>query len=138
MGRQSGPGFLARLARIWPFFRGSNGGVALIVIATVIGSATEPLIPALLQYLLDKGFQKNGIPLWTIPAALLLVFGVRGLAGFIAQWASAHVMNQGLVKLRQALFDKILTSRLALFSVQSSSALTNTVVYEVQTGACRS
>ena len=129
------PGFLARLARIWPYFSRSRGGVALIVAATVISSATEPLIPGLLQPLLDRGFQKDGIALWMIPASLLLLFGVRGMAGFVAQWASAHVMNQGLMKLRQALFDKILTAKLTLFSSQSSSSLTNTVVYEVQNGA---
>ena len=129
------PGFLARLARIWPYFRRSRGGVALIVAATVISSATEPLIPGLLQPLLDRGFRKDGIALWMIPASLLFLFGVRGMAGFVAQWASAHVMNQGLMKLRQALFDKILTAKLTLFSSQSSSSLTNTVVYEVQNGA---
>ena len=132
---RSGPGFLARLARIWPYFRRSKGGVALIAAATVISSATEPLIPGLLQPLLDRGFRKDGIALWMIPSALLLLFGVRGMAGFVAQWASAHVMNQGLVKLRQALFDKILSARLTLFTTQSSSSLTNTVVYEVQNGA---
>lgn len=135
VGKHSSPGFLARLARIWPYFRRSKGGVALIVAATVVSSATEPLIPGLLQPLLDRGFQKDGISLWMIPAALLLLFGVRGIAGFVAQWASAHVMNQGLVKLRQALFDKILSAKLTLFAAQSSSSLTNTVVYEVQNGA---
>jgi ATP-binding cassette, subfamily B, bacterial MsbA len=135
VSKQATPDFGARLARIWPYFRRSRGGVALIVVATVISSATEPLIPGLLQPLLDRGFQKDGISLWMIPAALLLLFGVRGMAGFVAQWASAHVMNQGLVKLRQALFDKILSARLTLFAAQSSSSLTNTVVYEVQNGA---
>jgi len=127
--------FFSRLARIWPYFRRSKGGVALIAGATLISSATEPLIPGLLKPLLDTGFQKGGISLWMIPASLLLLFGIRGLAGFIAQWASAHVMNQGLVKLREALFDKILSARLTLFTNQSSSSLTNTVVYEVQNGA---
>ena len=129
------PRFVARLARIWPYFRRSKSGIALIAGATFIGSATEPLIPALLQPLLDRGFQEGGIALWMIPAALLLLFGVRGMAGFVAQWASAHVMNQGLVKLRQALFDKLLSAKLTLFASQPSSALTNTVVYEVQNGA---
>src|SRR5450830_1494784 len=120
--------FFSRLARIWPYFRQSKGGVALIAGATLISSATEPLIPGLLKPLLDTGFQKGGISLWMIPASLLLLFGIRGLAGFIAQWASAHVMNQGLVKLREALFNKILSARLTLFTNQSSSSLTNTVV----------
>ncbi|MEI8169694.1 MAG: lipid A export permease/ATP-binding protein MsbA [Rhodoferax sp.] len=127
--------FLSRLTRIWPYFKDSKSGVAIIATATTVTSATEPLIPGLLKPLLDSGFQKGEINLWLIPASLLLLFGVRGLSGFIAQWASAHVMNQGLVKLRQALFDKILSARLTLFAHQTSSSLTNTVVYEVQNGA---
>ncbi len=126
---------MSRLARIWPYFSQSRGTVVLIVIATAVSSATEPLIPALLQPLLDKGFRKGGIDLWMVPVVLLTLFGIRGLAGFIAQWASARVMNQGLMKLRGALFDKILSARLTLFIGQSSSSLTNTVVYEVQNGA---
>lgn len=127
--------FFSRLTRIWPYFKDSKSGVAIIATATLVTSATEPLIPGLLKPLLDSGFQKGEINLWLIPASLLLLFGVRGVAGFIAQWASAHVMNQGLVKLRETLFDKILSARLTLFAHQTSSSLTNTVVYEVQNGA---
>lgn len=121
--------------RIWPYFRQAKGGVVIIVIATVITSATEPLIPALLKPLLDKGFQKGAIDVWMIPAVLLAVFGIRGLAGFVAQWTLAHVMNQGLMKMRHALFDKVLSAKLSLFGEQTSSSMTNTVVYEVQNGA---
>ncbi len=134
-GRHGGASFFSRLVRIWPYFRRSKGGLALSASATFIGSATEPLIPGLLKPLLDTGFLKSGISLWVIPASLLLLFGVRGLAGFVAQWASAQIMNDGLLKLRQALFDKILSARMTFFTHQSSSSLTNTVVYEVQNGA---
>ena len=96
---------------------------------------SEPLIPALLQPLLDRGFQKGTLPLWVVPASIVLLFLVRGLCGFTAQLAMTRITSRGLVVLRKAMFEKLLDARLALFAEQSSSALANTIVYEVQTGA---
>ena len=124
-----------RLRRIWPYFSQSPSAWAIAIGATVVASATEPLIPALLQPLLDKGFGKGGIDIWVVPVSLLLLFGVRGFAGFVAQIALAKVTNLGLLELRKAMFQKLLTARLDLFSSQSASALANTVVYEVQNGS---
>jgi subfamily B ATP-binding cassette protein MsbA len=124
-----------RLRRIWPYFSQSPSAWAIAVGATVVASATEPLVPALLQPLLDKGFRKGGIDIWMVPVSLLLLFGVRGFAGFLAQIALAKVTNIGLLELRKAMFRKLMTARLDLFSNQSASALANTVVYEVQNGS---
>ena len=65
----------------------------------------------------------------------MLLFTVRGLSGFLAQLALAKVTNDGLVKLRKAMFDKLLSVRLTLFREQTSSAIANTVVYEVFNGS---
>jgi subfamily B ATP-binding cassette protein MsbA len=124
-----------RLRRIWPYFSRPSSAWALAIGATLVGAATEPLIPALLQPLLDKGFRKGDLDIWKVPVALLLLFGVRGFAGFVAEIALAKVTNSGLLKLRKAMFDKLLRARLDLFSSQSASALSNTVVYEVQNGS---
>jgi subfamily B ATP-binding cassette protein MsbA len=70
-----------------------------------------------------------------VPVVLILLFGVRGLASFLAQLALAKVTNRGLLLMRSAMFDKLLDARLTLFQQQSSSALANTLVYEVQTGS---
>ena len=127
--------FIARLQRIWPHFRPGRGAWVLAILATVLAAFTEPLIPALLQPLLDKGFNKGAFSLWVVPVALILLFGIRGLAGFVAQFALATFTNTGLLNLRRAMFQKILTARLSLFANQSSSALTNTLVYEVYNGS---
>lgn len=126
---------LKRLSRLWTYFGRPYTAWASVLIATIVLSLTEPLIPALLQPLLDRGFQKGNLKLWMVPVALILLFGVRGLSGFVAQLAMAKVTNQGLLVLRKAMFDKLLDARLSLFNSQSSSALANTIVYEVQTGS---
>lgn len=127
--------FFKRLIDIWPFFKPDRKSWFISVFATVITSLTEPAIPALLKPLLDTGFSKGNLSIWIIPTTLLLLFGVRGLTGFIGQVALAKFTNSGLLRLREAMFQKLLTAELSLFSIQSSSSLTNTLVYEVYNGS---
>ena len=126
---------MRRIARVWPYFRGSRSGWALAIGATIVASATEPFVPALLKPLLDRGFQQDSFNLWLVPLTLMLLFIIRGLSGFLAQLALAKVTNDGLLQLRKAMFGKLLSARLTLFSDQSSSAIANTVVYEVFNGS---
>ena len=124
-----------RLQRLRPYFSGVGRIWAMVAIGATVGAATEPMIPALLKPLLDQGFQQGSLAIWTVPVALLALFGVRSLAGYVAQVGLTKITNHGLLALRKAMFGKILASHLRLFTEQSSSALSNTLVYEVQTGA---
>jgi subfamily B ATP-binding cassette protein MsbA len=129
------PSLLRRISRVWPYFSGARVGWALAIGATIVASLTEPFVPALLKPLLDRGFQRDSFNLWLVPLALILLFTIRGLSGFLAQFALAKVTNDGLLRLRKAMFDKLLSARLNLFADQSSSAIANTVVYEVFNGS---
>ena len=124
-----------RLARLAPYFSAARAGLAVAVLASLVGAATEPLIPALMQPLLDQGFQGNRIPLWAIPIALVGLFAVRGVAGFIAQYTLSWAAQTGVARLRQTMFDRLLAAGAELFVQTSASALTNTMVYEAQLGA---
>jgi subfamily B ATP-binding cassette protein MsbA len=107
---------------------------SLAVLATLVAAVTEPLIPALLKPLLDQGFTEGSLDLWMVPLAIVGVFFVRGLAQFTGQYALARIANEGMLRLRTALFDRLLVADMALFGRQSASTLSNTVVYEVQNG----
>jgi subfamily B ATP-binding cassette protein MsbA len=125
-----------RLRRLAPYAKGSMPGVWAALAAAAVGAATEPLIPALLKPLLDEGFSgQGGFPLWAVPAALLGLFFVRGLASFVANYALAWSTNRAVLRLREALFDRLLDATPTLYARTSASSLTNTVVYEVQQGA---
>jgi subfamily B ATP-binding cassette protein MsbA len=124
-----------RLRRLTPYFGGQRSIWILVAAGAIVGAATEPLIPALLKPLLDRGFQQGTLEIWTVPVALLSLFAVRGLAGYVAQVGLTKISNHAMMKMRKAMFNKILVARLSLFSDNTSSALSNTVVYEVQTGA---
>lgn len=128
-------GLITRLARLRPYFGKPYSAWLTVLVATTVMSLTEPLLPALMQPLLDKGFQQGALAIWMVPVALIGLFGLRGFASFSAQFSLAKVTNNGVLILRQAMFDKLLTARLSLFNQQTSSALANTVVYEVQTGS---
>ncbi|MGJ7496194.1 lipid A export permease/ATP-binding protein MsbA [Variovorax sp. RT4R15] len=129
------PPLMRRLARLMTWFGGSRRWWTLGIATAMIAALTEPLMPALLKPLLDRGFTRGQLALWTVPAAIILLFAVRGVAQFISQYALARIANEGMQRLRRVLFERLLAAELALFSRQSASALSNTVVYEVQTGA---
>jgi subfamily B ATP-binding cassette protein MsbA len=126
---------LQRLKRVAPWFAGHPGALALGIVGILVGAATEPAIPALMKPLLDNGFDHGTLELWKIPAVLLLLFGVRGFAGFVAAYCLARVTNYSMELLRQRLFEKLLRADPQLFTNQHTSGLTNTMVYEVNNGA---
>jgi subfamily B ATP-binding cassette protein MsbA len=117
-----------------PYLRDGRAGLVGAVLAALVGAATEPAIPALLQPLLDQGFSQRTLPLWLVPLAIVLLFALRGAAGFVAQYALAWTANHAVLNLRRALFQRLLHAEPALFAQHNASSLTNTLVYEVQSG----
>ncbi|SDN98665.1 ATP-binding cassette, subfamily B, MsbA [Rhodoferax sp. OV413] len=117
------------------FFKGRRSAWLVVILATIIGAATEPLVPAMLKPLLDNGFQKGALNPWLVPIALIAVFGLRGLSSFLGDVAMAKITQDGLDTLRTAMFGRLLDAQSALFSQRNASSLSNTIVYEVQNGA---
>ena len=129
------PTLLQRFARIAPYFRQSRLAVGVAFVASLLGALTEPLIPELMKPLLDQGFSGGKLALWMVPVAIVGIFALRGAAGFIAQYALSWAAHRGVQNLREVLFQRILTAQPAMFTRHSTSNLTNTLVYEVQSGA---
>ena len=124
-----------RLRRLSLYFGNQRPIWVLAIVATLVGAITEPLIPALLKPLLDRGFTQGSLSLWMVPLAIMGIFALRGAAQFIGQYALTRIANEGMLILRETLFARLLAADMGLFSRQSASTLSNTVVYEVQTGA---
>jgi subfamily B ATP-binding cassette protein MsbA len=124
----------ARLKRLAPYLRSGRAGLIGAGVAAAVAAATEPAIPALMQPLLDDGFAGRDLPLWWIPVVIVGLFTLRGVAGFIAQFGLAWAAQRAVLALRRELFTHLLASPAALFTRQSASQLTNTIVYEVQQG----
>ena len=128
-------GLLARMRPLWPYFGAYPGTWITIVLATIVGAATEPMIPALFDRLLELGFVRRSLEMWMVPVVLLALFGVRGLAGYVAQLGLSRITNHGLMVMRGEMFAKLLVAPMRLFKEQTSSALSNAIVYETQNGA---
>ncbi len=131
----SQPRIRHRLVRAFAHFTHPISAWVVTAVCVVLVSVTEPLIPALLKPLLDKGFAQNDFPVWQVPIALIGLFGLRGLGVFLSQVAMAKATNHGLIQLRMKMFARLQNADLALFKQQTASALGNTLVFEVQNGA---
>jgi subfamily B ATP-binding cassette protein MsbA len=101
----------------------------------VLVALCEPMVPALLQPLLDKGFQQNSFPIWLVPFALIGLFGIRGMGMVVGQVAISKITQTGLLALRMQMFNRLQDAALPLFRQQNASAIGNTLVFEVQVGA---
>ena len=128
------PSLLQRFARIKPYLRGSHAGLVAAVGGAVVTAITEPMIPALMSRLLDQGFTDGTLQLWMVPAAIIGLFAIRGLSGFISQYGLAWTATRTVLKLREHLFERLLANEPGLFSRSSASSMTNTLVYETQGG----
>ncbi len=129
------PNLLQRLARLVPYVRTGRVGLMAAGLGAMVTAVTEPLISDMLRMLLDQGFVKGSTPLWLVPMYIIGLFAVRSLSGFVAQYGLAWTGNRAVQQLRVATFQRLLDSAPALFTTQTASGVTNTLVYEAQAGA---
>ncbi|HBZ19153.1 MAG TPA: lipid ABC transporter permease/ATP-binding protein, partial [Betaproteobacteria bacterium] len=75
---------------------------SISIFGMILAAATEVALPVVIKPFLDGTFIDKDPTLmtWT-PIALVLIFLVRGVGGFIAQYASAWVGNKMVMDLRE-------------------------------------
>ena len=98
----------------------------------ILAAATEVALPVVIKPFLDGTFIDKDPTLmtWT-PIALVLIFLVRGVGGFIAQYASALVGNKMVMDLREEMFEKILVLPLKYFHEHSSGSQLSKFTFDV-------
>ncbi len=95
-------------------------------------AATEPLFPALLKPILDKGFAGGTRDdLYLVPIAVVAIFLVRGVFGYISSYTMSWVGNRVIADLREALFERIIHLQTAYFETHPSSRVMSRVIYDV-------
>ncbi|MFL6682475.1 MAG: lipid A export permease/ATP-binding protein MsbA [Burkholderiaceae bacterium] len=126
-----------RLVRVIPYFRdNSRAALGLAALAMVVAAATEPMIPYILKRLLNSGFKDTaGVPIWSIPLAIVVLFAIRGVSWWVSSYGLTKASQNAVLAVRAHMFSHMLRAAPALFTRNSASSITNNIVYEIQTGA---
>ena len=118
--------------RLLRYVRPHTRVFALSLLGTVIAAATEPLIPALIQPLLDGSFvAKDPHSIRLMPLLLVAVFIIRGLASFVGALAMEWIAQRVVTDLRGDLFARLLTLPTRYFDDHSAGNLLSRLTYDV-------
>jgi ATP-binding cassette, subfamily B, bacterial MsbA len=125
---------LKRLQALKPYFSGTLWAFVLSALGAAVGGACEGGVAWLMKPLVDNGLLRPEFPLWVIPVAIIVLFTVRGLAGFVVNYTLAWAANRATLRLRARMFERLLNAHPQLFGAHTASSLINMVVYEVLGG----
>ena len=114
---------------------------ALGIVGMALLAASEPLFPALMKTLLDKGF--SGQPrdnLWLAPLAVIGIFLLRGVLSFVTDYTMSWLTNRLVFDLRNVMFARLLQLPTRTYDNQSTGLLISKVTNDVNnvTGAATS
>jgi len=113
----------------------------LSIVGMVVTAATEPAFPALLKPLLDGSFvSKEGGLLEWLPALIVGLFLVRGVASYASDYAIGWVANKVVMDLRNAMFAKLVRLPTYYYDTHTSGSLVSKFTFDVLqlTGAATS
>jgi ATP-binding cassette, subfamily B, bacterial MsbA len=129
--------YLRLLRYVAPYWR----MFALSLLSMVLVAATEPVFPALMKPLLDGSFvNKDPTTIRLIPFALVGLFLVRGLFGFVSDYALNWVSSRVVLDLRGEMFRRLVGLPTRFYDDASSGVLISKFAYDVTgvTGAATS
>jgi subfamily B ATP-binding cassette protein MsbA len=129
MPKLAGGSLYLRLLHYVKPYRGrfAGGLLALCVVA-----ATEPAMPALMKPMLDGTFiDKDPVLMTWVPALIIGLFLVRGIAGYVSDYAVAWIGTRVVMDLRVEMFDRLLTLPTRFFDDAVSGKLMSKVSFDV-------
>jgi len=107
-------------------------GFALSILGMAIAAATEPLLPAMLKPFLDGTFvHKDDMVMRWAPVIILVIFFVRGVAGFLGSYAIHWVGNKLVMDLRAEMFGKLLSLPTRYYDDHATGILISKLTYDV-------
>jgi ATP-binding cassette, subfamily B, bacterial MsbA len=118
--------------RLLSYLKPYRPAFALGILGMVLVAMTEPLFPAMIRILLDRGFgQKDVSMLWLAPLALMIIFMVRGVLTFMTAYAMSYVAQKVLRDLRNEMFKRLTQNPVPYFDNNPSSTLISKVTNDV-------
>ncbi|MEO8144476.1 MAG: lipid A export permease/ATP-binding protein MsbA [Betaproteobacteria bacterium] len=106
----------------------------LALLGMVAAAATEPLFPALIKPLLDRGFgpgTQSSLPPILFAAAIVGIFLVRGVLTFSSSYFLSWVGSRVVLDLRAGMFARLVRLPARFFDDHSSGVLLSRIAYDV-------
>jgi len=105
----------------------------LALLGMIVTAATQPMFPAVMRVLLDKGFGgKPNFSLWLVPVAIIGIFVLRGISTFTTTYMMTWVTSRLLTDLRLRMFSRMLDLPLGFYERHSVGRVINSMMLEVQ------
>jgi subfamily B ATP-binding cassette protein MsbA len=120
--------YLRLLAYVRPYWK----VFAVSILCMAITAATEPLLPALLKPFLDGTFihKDDSVIRWA-PIFILIIFFVRGVAGFIGTYSINWVGNKLVMDLRAEMFRKLMSLPTRFYDDHATGSLISKLTFDV-------
>ncbi len=120
--------YLRLLGYVKPHWR----AFSVSILGMALAAATEPLLPALLKPFLDGTFvQKDDSVMRWAPVLILVIFFVRGVAGFVGSYAIHWVGNKVVMDLRSEMFAKLISLPTRYYDDHATGSLISKLTYDV-------
>ena len=120
--------YLRLLSYVKPYWRVFAASIA----GTAVAAMTEPLLPALLKPMLDGTFvQKDDFVIRWAPIFIIIIFLVRGIAGFVSSYTINWVGNKIVMDLRGEMFRKLLSLPTHYYDNHATGNLISKLTYDV-------
>ncbi len=108
----------------WP--KALLSGIAVTCVASL-----EPILPALMQPLVDESLiGKDTSSMWQIPLAIMLVFLAKGIAEYAAAVASQSLAQTTVAELRSRVFSHELNLPISIHAEQGSGVMLGKITYD--------
>lgn len=102
---------------------------SLAILGMVGTAATEPVFPAIMKYLLDRGFQTGDARLvWLIPAGIVVLFVARGILTFCTNYLMTWLSARIITDVRREMFAKMLKLPTQTFHELSPGKLISRII----------
>lgn len=120
------------LKRVWSYLKPEIRVLVLAVLAMALVAGCEGIIPKVVNDLLDNGFGgAYAGKLWHVPALLVGVALIRGLAQFASGYLLNLISNRVLYRMRLQMFNRLLYAPARFFHRNTAASLINAVIFEV-------
>ncbi len=126
----TGPELYQRLLRyVNPYWK----KFVAIVIAMIAYAATETGLAAMMKILIDDGFgTQDPEIIKIIPLAIIGIFLVRGVAGFLTTYGLGWIARNVIKNLRAEMFERLLVLPASFYDKSTSGQLMSKLLYDAE------